>query len=220
MSKCSIILERTSLFAGVSLLALTGLVWLDGITHSRAAVTDFERIRERIVKPENQANWSEQRKADYQRALFEDAGSMLAVLRIPSTAIEVPVFDSTASTALNRGSGHVSDTALPGENGNIAIAGHRDGFFRGLKDIEVGAEIEVTTLHGSRTFRVIELRIVDPLDVSVLEPTGQTVLTLITCYPFYYVGPAPERFIVRAVLPEQRESHDLETESRIQPLPR
>ena len=116
--------------------------------------------------------------------------------------------DSIGETALNRGAGHVSGTALPGSDGNIAIAGHRDGFFRSLKDVEVGAEIVVTSHRGSRSFLVFELLIVDPLDVCVLDPTEETMLTLVTCYPFYFVGPAPERFIVRAKLLERKDSSE------------
>ncbi len=121
-------------------------------------------------------------------------------MRIPSTGIEVAVFDSTSKTALNRGSGHVARTSLPGTAGNIAIAGHRDGFFRSLKDVEIGDEIELMALDTRQRFEVTETMIVDPLDVSVLDATDQTVLTLITCYPFYFVGPAPDRFIVRAII--------------------
>ena len=192
-----------SLLAGFVLITLAGLVWIDGIAYSRVAVADFERVQNRVVAPAEQLTWSEGRKAAYERSLSGDTGSTLAILRIPSAGLEVPVFDSLSDTALNRGAGHVGGTALPGSNGNIAIAGHRDGFFRSLKDVEVGTEIEVTTLRGSRTFRVSDLRIVDPLDVGVLDPTGETMLTLITCYPFYFVGPAPERYIVRGKLQER-----------------
>ena len=132
--------------------------------------------------------------------MLKDAGETLAVLRIPASNIVVPVFDSTSGLALNRGAGHVSGSALPGEPGNVAIAAHRDGFFRRLKDIQIGDEIELTTLEGQQVYRVAELDIVDPLDVSVLEPTNASIITLITCYPFYYVGAAPDRFIVRATL--------------------
>ncbi len=200
MNRYMIILERISLLAGFALLSLAGLVWVDGVAHSRSAVVGFEQAQKLVVDAADQVMWSEQRKAEYRLSLSRDVGPTLAVLRIPSVGIEVPVFDSIDDTALNRGSGHVDGTALPGASGNIAIAGHRDGFFRGLMDIEVGAEIEVSTLQGSHVFRVSELKIVDPLDVSVLDSTEATMLTLITCYPFYYVGPAPERFIVRAVL--------------------
>lgn len=196
--------ERISLILGSALVLVAGIAWVDGVAHSRSTVTEFEQLSSSAVSSANQATWSEQRKAAYQRSLQQDAGSTLAVLRIPSAAIEVPVFDSTDKIALNRGSGHVEGTARPGETGNIAIAGHRDGFFRGLKDIEVGADIEVLTLQGRRVFRVSELRVVDPLDVSVLDSTDATMLTLITCYPFYYVGSAPERFIVRAVLSDSK----------------
>lgn len=193
-------LERFSLFAGATLVALAGIAWVDGFAHSRSAVAEFDRIKEMAVASTDQLTWSERRKTEYQRALSEEAGPTVSVLRIASTGMEVPVFDSTSKTALNRGAGHIAGTALPGTPGNIAIAGHRDSFFRPLKDISVGAQIELTTLQGQQTFRVAELLIVDPLDVSVLDPTDETIITLITCYPFYFVGAAPQRFIVRATL--------------------
>ena len=202
MNIISKIVERASLLVGTILIVLAGLAWIDGVAHSRSAVTDFAHIKDRAVPSADQLSWSEQRKVEYQRALSEEAGTTLAILRIESTEIEVPVFDSTSETALNRGSGHVAGTALPGAPGNTAIAGHRDGFFRSLKDISIGAEIELITLHSQQKYRVVDLMIVDPLDVSVLDHTDEPVITLITCYPFYYVGPAPERFIVRATLVE------------------
>jgi len=194
------VLERISLLIGASLVALAGFVWVDGVAHSRSAVAEFEQLRELAVPAVDQRTWSEQRKVAYRRSLSEEAGATLAILRIESSDIEVPVFDSTSKTALNRGSGHVAGTALPGAQGNSAIAGHRDGFFRGLKNIRVGAEIELATLSGQQHYRVSEILIVDPLDVSVLSPTEDTTITLITCYPFHFVGPAPERFIVRATI--------------------
>jgi sortase A len=193
-------LERSCLIVGVTMITLGAVVRIDGVVHRQAAVAEFERIRSTSVNPEDQLDWSEQRIADYQEALQQDTGETLAVLRIPSRNIEGPVFDSTDEWALNRGSGHVTGTSLPGERGNVAIAAHRDGFFRGLENIEIGDEIELTTLEGQQTFRVSMLDIVDPLDVSVLGPTDDTAITLITCYPFNYVGAAPDRFIVRAAL--------------------
>ena len=95
--------------------------------------------------------------------------------------------------------GHIEDTALPGAVGNAGIAGHRDGFFRGLKDILPGDTIEIDTLVRKEIYRVERTWIVDPSDVSVLDPTPSASLTLVTCYPFYFVGSAPQRFIVRAV---------------------
>ena len=104
----------------------------------------------------------------------------------------------TDEFTLNRAVGHIGDTALPGADGNTGIAGHRDGFFRGLKDIGPGDAIEVETLRGREVYRVERTWVVDPEDVSVLEPTPGRSLTLVTCYPFYHVGPAPQRYIVRA----------------------
>lgn len=193
-------LERTCLITGLTLITLGLTVRVGGMAQRQAAVAEFERIRITVMNPADQINWSERRVADYQEALQQDAGETLAVLRIPSRNIEVPVFDSTDEWALNRGSGHVTGTSLPGERGNVAIAAHRDGFFRGLEDIEIGDEIELTAIDGHQIFRVSQLEIVDALDVSVLDPTDDAVITLITCYPFYYIGAAPDRFIVRATL--------------------
>jgi sortase A len=193
-------LERLCLITGLALITLGVTVRVGGMAQRHAAVAEFERLQNTTVSPVDQLNWSPQRIADYQEALQQDAGDTLAVLRIPSRNIEVPVFDSTDEWALNRGSGHVTGTSLPGERGNVAIAAHRDGFFRGLENIEIGDEIELTTLEGRQTFRVSMLDIVDPLDLSVLEPLDVDTVTLITCYPFNYVGAAPDRFIVRAAL--------------------
>jgi sortase A len=102
--------------------------------------------------------------------------------------------DSTLRTA----AGHLSDTPLPGEPGNSAIAGHRDTLFRKLKDVRVGDRIAVTRPAGSVYFTVRDTRVVAPTDVSVLAPTEGPTLTLVTCYPFRYIGPAPKRFVVRA----------------------
>ena len=102
--------------------------------------------------------------------------------------------------ALNRGVGRIKGTAQPGESGNFGIAGHRDGFFRGLKDIREADLIEVRTLDTTYVYTVDDLRVVEPDDVSVLRSREQPTLTLVTCYPFYFVGPAPHRFIVTASL--------------------
>ena len=94
--------------------------------------------------------------------------------------------------------GHVTDTAQPGEDGNVVLAGHRDTIFRPLRHVRVGDLITVKTLDGDFDYEVASTRIVPPTDLSPLDATGGQTLTLITCYPFYFVGSAPERFIVRA----------------------
>lgn len=128
------------------------------------------------------------------------SGHAIAVLRIPKLSLEVPVLDGIDAITLNRGVGRIQGTALPGQNGNIAIAGHRDGFFRGLKDIHTGDRIELRTAERTDIYVVDRTVIVDPNDVSVLENGTVPALTLVTCYPFHYIGPAPRRFVVEASL--------------------
>jgi sortase A len=128
-----------------------------------------------------------------------ETAAPLAVLRIPGIALEVAVLEGTDEWTLNRAVGHIEDTALPGTEGNAGIAGHRDGFFRGLEDIRSGDVIQIETFTSVDMYRVERAWIVDPEDVSVLDPTASPSITLVTCYPFYFVGSAPQRFIVRAV---------------------
>jgi LPXTG-site transpeptidase (sortase) family protein len=122
----------------------------------------------------------------------------LAVLRIPRIALEVPVNAGTGTRVLLRGAGLIPGTAAPGTTGNVAIAAHRDSFFRGLKDVEIGDLVELDTQYRTWTYLVTALWVVDPDDVQVIADTGEPVLTLVTCYPFYFVGHAPQRFVVRA----------------------
>lgn len=122
----------------------------------------------------------------------------LALLSIARLDLEVPIFSGTSKKTLDRGAGLVEGTSPPGVAGNIVVSAHRDSFFRPLEGIRVGDVIELQSPDGMQRFEVGEIFITDPLNVSVLEPTAQPTLTLITCYPFRYVGFAPERFIVRA----------------------
>ena len=117
----------------------------------------------------------------------------------------VPVLEGTSDVTLNRGVGHIEDTAMPGTSGNTGIAGHRDGFFRSLKDVGLGDEIELETLQEKQLYRIERVWIVNPEDVSVLDSTPAQSITLVTCYPFYFVGSAPQRYIVRAVRADSRD---------------
>jgi len=144
--------------------------------------------------------WSEQRIKGYQTSLAGHFTPAIAILRIPKIHLEVPVLEGTDDLSLNRGVGHVTGTANPGQNGNVAIAGHRDGFFRGLKDMSLGDTIEIATADETETYVIDHITIVDPSDVSVLAARPRASLTLITCYPFYFIGSAPKRYIVQASL--------------------
>jgi sortase A len=147
----------------------------------------------------DQSLWSAARIKAWQNAMNDPAPPPLGVLRIPRLQLEATLLAGTEDATLDRGLGHIEDTARPGTNGNSGIAGHRDGFFRVLKDIAEGDTIEIQTLGGKEIYRVERTWIVEPDDVSVLDPTPSRSLTLVTCYPFYFVGSAPQRFIVRAV---------------------
>jgi len=129
----------------------------------------------------------------------QDMDVVIALLRIPGIELEVPVYAGTADRILRLGAGLVEGTAMPGSHGNVGIAAHRDSHFRALKDVAVGDLIELGTMDGTQLYRVVALSVVDPGDVHVLDDTGESVLTLVTCYPFYFVGNAPQRFIVRAM---------------------
>jgi len=148
--------------------------------------------------PVDTSLWAEDRIDEYKESLEHDFDGPLAILRIPKINLEVAVLPGTTEVALNRGVGHIDGTPFPGEDGNIGIAGHRDGYFRGLKDVVVGDLIEMETLTDSQDYTITELFLVDPPDVWVLEPTESPSITLVTCYPFYYAGSAPRRYIVRA----------------------
>jgi sortase A len=124
--------------------------------------------------------------------------SIVGQIEIPRIGVRAMILEGATRRTLADAVGHIPGTALPGANGNAALAGHRDTFFRSLKDIRPGDTIQVTTLEGSFEYRVKDCHVVGPRDTSVLEGTAEPALTLVTCYPFHYVGPAPERFIVRA----------------------
>ncbi len=199
-------LERFFWIAGVLLLT----VWAAARIHSRVgSQRDLERFaqarrtpRVRVLPGEAAPDyhlWSRERVAAYEASLRQRAADPLAVLRIPKIGLEVAVLEGTDDLTLNRAVGHIEDTAKPGEKGNVGIAGHRDGFFRGLKDIVKGDTMELETVAGRQTYRVDDIWIVQPEDVRVLDPTPQPALTLVACYPFYFVGHAPQRYVVRAV---------------------
>lgn len=126
-------------------------------------------------------------------------GDLLGLLTIPRWDLVVTVREGVASETLASGAGHIPGTALPGSDGNVALAAHRDTHFRPLRDVVAGDLVRLTTLEGERHYAVVSTEIVRPEDVSSLAPTSDSWLTLVTCYPFSFVGSAPRRFLVRAV---------------------
>ena len=130
-------------------------------------------------------------------------GTWVARLEVPSVKLATTVLEGTDDGTLSRGSGHIEDTPFPGQVGNVGIAGHRDTVFRPLRHIHLGDALNLTTVDRVYHYRISKTLIVDPNDVYVLDPTAQPTLTLVTCYPFEFVGHAPRRFIVHAELAGQ-----------------
>ena len=203
-------LERLLLVFGVLLLGIYCSAGLHQRILSRLAIIGVKAEQAANAAPAtsdswgstkpNVALWSPGRIKGFKDSLAQHLAPAIGVLRISRARIEVPILEGTDDLSLNRGVGHIAGTAGLGDDGNVGIAGHRDGFFRGLKDIRVGDSIQIETPTQKLLYTVDRLVIVEPGDVSVLDPRGQASLTLVTCYPFYFVGGAPRRFVVQASL--------------------
>lgn len=193
------VLERAAWIAGIVALTVYAAARADGEMKRNADVQRFEQI----PNTPDQSLWSSSRQRAYDMSLSAQTGPVLAVLRIPAVDLEVPVYADTSTLHLNRGVGLIERTHPPGHGGNVGIAGHRDGFFRVLQHVKAGDRVEVDTRDGRLDYRVAFISLVLPTDARLLAPTSDSVVTLVTCYPFYFVGPAPRRFVVRAVLADE-----------------
>jgi sortase A len=171
------------LAAAVLLLGYYGFVTVDAWAFERRENVALERLLKNQATP---------------RLPAIATRGLIGRIDIQRLGLSVIVVEGITSKALRRAAGHISGTALPGQPGNVGISAHRDTFFRPLRNIKQNDVITLTTLLGEYRYRVVSTKIVGPNDVAVLEPSGQEVLTLVTCYPFYFVGSAPDRFIVRA----------------------
>jgi len=150
--------------------------------------------------PPDQSAWSAERIRRYAEAHWNVPLTPEAVIRIGTLELEVPVFPGATEANMTRGAGRITGSPRFGEPGNVSVSSHRDGFFRKLKDIKVGDEIVVDTRAATYRYVVEEIRITAPSDTVVLWPGDVPELTLITCYPFDFIGRAPQRYVVRAEL--------------------
>jgi sortase A len=212
------LIEYVFLSLGLILLAVFGALLFERAFSSRVflhrfdsldatrSASDFHGEKERVSAESHSSPRSEQQGDTRERGRSNQANTPLAVLHIPKLHLAVPLLDGTDSMTLNHAVGRIAGTAWPGESGNIGIAGHRDSFFRGLKDVKVGDAIELKTPTETDTYIVDQIQIVTPDAVDVLLPRPAPSVTLVTCYPFYFVGSAPQRFIVNASLTQQIES--------------
>lgn len=211
--------ERVLLTLGLALLAFWFGARLYGAFGCRKAIAQFQAANEDNVSdgiptspdhvsgsPLDFSLWSPKRIAAYEDSLASKVDVPLAILRIRKINLEVPVFNDTDDLTLNRGVGRILGTAHVGEAGNLGIAGHRDGFFRGLQSIAEGDVVELVRPRQTDRYVVSDIRIVTPEDTSVLKPKEVPALTLVTCFPFYFVGHAPKRYIVTALLEDSLQS--------------
>ena len=195
-------LERGLLAAGVGLAGWCAAVLVEAQFHNSLTVgapltvTQAPLTVTQTVLPGDNGTPARQSTSPAAPA----AGTLLGRLTAPSVKMSTTVLEGSDDATLSRGSGHIEDTPFPGQPGNVGIAGHRDTTFRPLRHIRVGDPLEFTTADRLYRYRISKTLIVGPDDVYVLDPTDQPTLTLVTCYPFEFVGHAPRRFIVQAQL--------------------
>lgn len=186
-------LQYACLGMGALLVSMVAVARLDGEVGRASAIAAFEAT----PPVPDQSLWSPERVRDYAASLTEVKEAPLALLRMPALNLEVPVYATDSELHLNRGAGLIAGMGLPDKGGNLGIAGHRDGFFRVLKDAAPGQRIEIVTKSRTHVFNVVSTEVVDATDLRVLADTLDPTVTLVTCYPFYFIGHAPQRFIVR-----------------------
>ena len=216
-SRASLMAERALFGTGLAFVSAWLAIAAYGTIASSLALWEFDRA-EAASAVESQAIvsstsnepefslWDSKRILAYKQSLIGWKTAPLAVMRMERLGLRVPIFEGTGDAQLNRGAGWIEGTARPADQGNIGIAGHRDGFFRPLKDAKVGDRIELQTDQATTVYVVDEITIVTPQDVHVLQPRARPSLTLVTCYPFYFVGSAPQRYIVHASVVDRAQS--------------
>lgn len=213
--------ERLLLAVGLGLLLVYLVAWIHAAVMFRAGLWSFDALRSTASSAGEEMDqtpgdrlafslWSGERFSTYKKVLAGKLGTPLAVLSIHRLGLEVPVFDGTDRITLNQGAGRILGTARPGEPGNIGISAHRDGFFRGLKDLRLGDQIELAVPAQKFVYTVDNIEVVNASDTSVLQARGRPSLTLVTCYPFYFIGNAPGRYVAQASLTNmKRKGSDL-----------
>ncbi len=180
------------LVAGVLIVGYCAFVLIDAKLYQAYETRHFQQQ----IKDFNPATPSKGRV--HEVSFHSSNGEALGEIELTRIGVTAMILEGTDDRTLRRAVGHIPGTALPGQPGNVAIAGHRDTFFRALRNVRQDDEITLMTLEGSYRYRVDSIKVVGPEDTQVLDNSGGDILTLVTCYPFYFVGPAPRRFIVRA----------------------
>jgi sortase A len=194
--------QRFLFITGILLLGYVGFTLLEArlfqVSAKRSLEHQIQVEKEQVQKEEGEKEQDENHIQPVINKAAIKTGDVLGRMDIPRLGMSVAVLQGTSSRVLRLGIGHIAGTPLPGEAGNIGIAGHRDTFFRGLKDIRKNDDIQLQTASGLSRYQVDWAKVVANDDQGVLAPSTESALTLVTCYPFYFVGPAPRRFVVRA----------------------
>ena len=193
--KPRILAQSFFLLAGLLAVGYVASVYAESFIHQADESRNFERA---LAQSPQLAPKTVAELSITDPAIKPRIGSIIGKIWIPRLGITAIVDEGINRKTLAVSVGHIPSTALPGQSGNVGIAGHRDTFFRPLRNIQPDDIITLTTLRGAYRYRVVFTKVVSPDNVAVLNPDGTEILTLVTCYPFYYVGSAPDRFIVRA----------------------
>lgn len=190
----------------IACLGLYGYAYLGRVRYQTYESREFDRTLDRgaaaALASDDQVTpagpvWRSSRKY-VSSSRLPSPTALIGRLSVPRLRMSAMVREGIDRNTLQLAIGHIPATALPGQAGNVGVAGHRDTFFRGLKDLRTMDEIHFSTLGGDFKYVVESLTVVEPDNVGVLAPSSENVLTLVTCYPFSYIGPAPRRFVVRA----------------------
>ncbi len=196
--------QRLFLVMGTLLLSYCGFVLLDTRFYQAYLKETFQQALKNSRLPAggdelySPSSAGANRRGVVSRGSAGRGSSALGQLEISRIGLEAMILEGDDGKALRLGIGHIAGSTLPGEQGNVVLAGHRDTFFRPLRKIRKGDEITVTTLYGKYRYLVESIQVVSPGDVGVMDASIRPTLTLVTCYPFYFVGPAPRRFVVKA----------------------
>jgi sortase A len=185
--------QRVVLALGAIFCGLYALALIAGELGRRSDVESFWKVPQRP----DQSLWSQTRVQAFLASQGLPISEPVGVLRAPSLKLAVPIYPDSSELHLNRGAGLITGMSAPDEGGNVGVAGHRDGYFRALKNVRRDDVLEVQTRARLHRYRVVSVDIVDASDRRLLADTEEPTITLVTCYPFYYLGHAPRRFIVR-----------------------
>jgi len=190
---------RRALFAGgIAMLGYCMLVLLDLTIFQHREKQRFERLLDDRRRQAAHTQPQDVTAAAVKAVTATGPAGLIGRIEIARLGVSVVIIEGTDKPTLRRAAGHIAGTAMPGQRGNVGIAGHRDTFFRPLRNVQRNDIVTLTTPGADYRYRVVSIKIVRPSEVAVLNPDGNEILTLVTCYPFYFVGPAPNRFIVRA----------------------